>query len=138
MEYLGEYQLGDMVPLSMVSVNASGTPTLPDAAPYCDLFSASAHIATFKLPVLDLTRRLFGFQLPLGAAYATGTYDVVYRWLLSASELGASARFEIVPGGHGDGSIIAMTHFRPNLERASIVFQTDGGFVGAYRNPRVE
>lgn len=138
MSFLGEYQLGDLVPLSLVTVDADDTPTLPDAAPQADIYSGSALVASVKLPVVDLTRRVFGLRLPLSSAFAAGSYDVAFRWLLSATENGATARFEVRAGGHAEGSVIGLSYFQPNLERPAVVFQTDGGFVGAYRNPRVE
>lgn len=138
MSFLGEYQLGDRVPLSLVTVNADDTPTLPDAAPQADIYSGSALVASVRLPVLDLTRQVFGLRLPLASGFATGAYDVAFRWLLSGTENGATARFEVRAGGNAEGTVIGLTYFLPNLERPALVFQTDAGFVGAYRNPRVE
>jgi len=138
MSYFGEYQLGDLVPLAVQTVNASGTPTLPDAAPLADVFSASAKVATVKLPVIDLARRLFGLPLALSSAYAAGGYDVYFRWLLSGTPLGAPGRFEILAGGDAAGTIIGLATYRPNLERTTLLFQTDAGLLGAYREPRVE
>lgn len=138
MSFLGEYQLGERVPLSLVTVDANDTPTLPDAAPQADVYSGSALVASVKLPVVDLARRVFGLRLPLASGFATGAYDVAFRWFLSGTENGTTARFEVRAGGHAEGSVIGLTYFLPNLERPSLVFQTDGGFVGAYRNPRVE
>ena len=137
--FRGRYQLGQEVPLGVLAVNGSNTPSFPTIVPHMDVFSSTGKVIAGKLlPVLDRGGQTGYFQIPLflGPQFVAGKYTAVYRWLVG-TYLGQSAdEFDVLAGGSTDGSIIAMHWFeRPQAQ--FIVQHLDSGKVLRSRNPRV-
>lgn len=139
MSYLGRYQLGQLVPLSLVTRSADRAPAVPDTAPIAKVYnSGGTLVATKKMPVVDRDAQtgLFQYPLFLGPEYATGEYMVDIGYLISASAFAETFTFEVVAGGDSDGEVIAMYFYeRPHAEH--IVYQVSSGRLKQGRNPRV-
>jgi hypothetical protein len=138
MPYLGRYQLGQFVPLAVRTVNGSDVAGLPDDAPAALVYSDSGKVLTQLLPIKDrfAVTGFFFHRLPLGAAFAAGRHWVLYQWLRSGTHFAESDVFEIGDGGHADGAVLALHHYRrPNAE--FVVQQLDSGKLVRGRNPRL-
>ena len=136
--YLGDYQLGDLVQIPVWCRNSSGTPAEPDAAPIAFVYSGDDQVDVRKLPILDRENvtGFFQFRLSLDAAYDTGYYQVIVRYVISSTEYAATWQFQILAGGNSQGNGIAMYHFRqPAAEY--LLLQTNHGTVKLLRNPSV-
>lgn len=138
--YLGDFQLGDRVPLTVFCTNASGAPVSPDAAPAVSIFleGASAPAFSMRLPPADRvnTPGLFLHALHLDGRFTTGEYVAHVSWLASGAARATLLRFGVLPGGHADGAVIAMYPYRrPHAD--FLVQQTDGRKLLRGRNPVV-
>lgn len=135
----GRYQLGEEALIGLLTVDASGTPTFPDAAPICQVWSESdVLVYSGAVPVLDRygTTGLFQYSLFLGGAFAVGRYRVDFTYLLSGDAFMVSNVFEIVAGGDQAGAVQSLTWYhRPHGE--FVVQQLSGGSVAKARNPRI-
>ena len=136
---LNRYILGDLFPLLVHCKNGAETPTVPATAPHADVFSsAGSKVISQRLPVIDKggITGLFGFPLSLDNKFSAGRYDVVYHYLLSTTPYVETESFEIVAGGHKEGSPLAMHLLRvPNAH--FVLMQNDAGRVIRQRNPRI-
>lgn len=139
MIYIGRYQLGDWVPLRIQATNGSLTPTLPDDCPLMAVYSAAgSKVVEKKIPVLEryAVTGLFAFRLFLDGSYSAGSYMVKYQWLISSAPFIEVNTFEIVAGGHVDGSAIASAWYeRPHGK--FLVRQMDSHKLVEGRNPRI-
>lgn len=137
--YLGQYQLGDRVPIRVFCSDADDLPVEPDEAPRANIANASGvAIHSLWLPPLSrtLSPGLFQHPLHLDARLATGFYRVELSWKVSGNARAAVDQFEIVDAGHEAGSVISMYAFsRPQAE--FLVYQTDGKKLYKGRNPSV-
>jgi hypothetical protein len=138
--YLGRFQLGDRLPLVVLTRDGSGQPELPDAAPGAALYppGATAPAVSLELPPADPigSPGLFLHALHLGRLFAAGEYRVRYSWTAGGLPRSATGSFTILPGGHPDGTVIAMYRFRrPHAD--FIIQQLDGGVRVKGRNPTV-
>ena len=137
---LGRYQLGDWLPLTLVTHNAAGTRTLPDAAPTAKIVDASGTtIDTINMPISKskaFTISEFEYLLRLDSDYSAGVYMVFFRWATGSGAFsgGQSKQFEILAGGDSDGNVMGMA-WMPKPQSADIVYQLDGGALLAGRNP---
>lgn len=139
MAYLGRYQLGVEVPLSVRTTNSAGSAALPAACPSIDVYSDSAKVVSGKqIPISDRygVTALFRHGLFLSQLYTAGRYEVAYRWVIGSYEGGQVDTFEVLAGGDGDGSVISMYHLR-KPQASWIVQQRDSGKIMKGRNPRV-
>lgn len=137
--YLGRYWLGSAVPLLIQSGTAAGTPTDATTAPYARIYSGTAFVKAVRLPKIDHAERtgLFKFLLRLDDTFATGFYDVVVDYVVSAVQKVKHLRFEIVAGGDSDGKAIEMYYLR-QPDRSFLLAQLDTGRIKKLQNPRFE
>ncbi len=66
----------------------------------------------------------------------TGLFCLQFRWAFSSSQRSSIGYFEVQPAGEMDGTVIAASYFRPNLERNTALIQTDQGLIIGLRNPQ--
>jgi len=137
--YLGRYWLGTAVPLLIQSGTATGTPTDPANAPYARIYSGTAFVKVVRLPKIDHAEitGLFQFLLRLDGTFATGFYDVVVDYVVSAVQKVKHLRFEVVAGGSTDGKAIEMYYLR-QPDRSFLLAQLDTGRIKKLQNPRFE
>lgn len=135
--YLGRYWLGGSVPLLVMGKNSNNTFTDAAEAPYARIYSSSAFVKSVRLPKIDHAgiNGAFQYLLRLDSAFATGFYDVVVDYVVSAVQKVRHIRFEIVAGGSGDGSAIEMYYLR-HPDRSFLLSQLDTGKIKKLRNPR--
>lgn len=136
--YRGRHILGTEVPLGCLTTNAAGTPTNPDDCPLMEVRSSSGLVLARRIPRIDHAAAAGLFQVKqfLGADFAAGRYSVLYGWTVGGTAFGALDEFEVIPGGHADGSVISMYFYdRPHGD--FVVHQLDGGKIRRGRNPRV-
>ena len=89
-----QYSVGDSIPLSLLTTNPSGAPTLPDAAPVAEIYNASGSQvgSDISLPIRDrygadaagTTNCYFGRNFRLHSSFAAGRYMILYKWVISA------------------------------------------------------
>jgi len=137
--FLGSYQLGDLVPLSVWTTNGADTPAEPDDVPTVHVYDADGlAIDARTIPIVD-RRRVTGFfqyRLNLDADYETGWYDVIANYQIGGVNFAKTQRFEILPGGNAEGNGIAMHFFKPSVADY-VLLQTDRGTLKRLRNPSV-
>ena len=135
----GRYQLGEDAVLSLLTVNASGTPTWPDAAPIVQVWDETGvQVYSGSVPVTDRygVTGLFQAKVFLGGPFAVGRYRADFTYLLSGDAFTSSQTFEVVAGGDAAGAVQSLTWFhQPHGE--FVVQQLSGGSVQRGRNPRV-
>lgn len=131
---LGRFQLGDFVPLAVLTVDHTGFPTMPDAAPVATVADGSGTaVATLKLALLNVATQ-FGLPWFLGVGATLGTYTVQYAFTVAGHAGTATDTFEVIPGGDPGGAIISMFAFdRP--EATYVVAQLTSGLLVQGRNP---
>lgn len=137
MSYLGRYTLGQIVPLTIRSLNSSGVPTNPAAAPYARIYSGSGFVKAVRLPILDSAdiTGTFKANVVLNNAFSTGFYHVAIIFTVSGTVKVVHHNFEIVAGGSVDGSAIEIHYFR-HPARNFLLAQTDTGRIKRLNNPR--
>lgn len=141
MAYLGRHQLGNTMPVTVLTVDASNLPTAPDVPPVMKIWSGTTLILSAQMPVADrygtsTNTTLFIYPLFLGASYAAGLYDVSLTWKIGTFVGVEDGTFEILAGGNADGSIIAMTLYR-RPEADFVVWQTNSGKLQRGRGPKL-
>lgn len=135
------YQLGDFVPITLISVDSNGAPAWPTSTPTVKTFVATdltTAVETIRPAARDPLRQtgLFFYALRLGSSYsATNVYIVSKRWVISGTTYGEDEMFKVVPGGDADGAVIGATFVR-RPEASSVVYVTDVGKLKVGRNPR--
>jgi hypothetical protein len=135
--YVGEYALGESVPLLLKTKDANGVPTEPVDCPSLVVWLGATDVERGELPVIE--RRTFPgtffLSLFLGSAYIAGNYCAEFRWVLPSGYIGsAEATFSILAGGHADGSVVAQYYFnRPHS--AFLVHECESGQILPGKNP---
>jgi hypothetical protein len=137
--YLGQYQLGDRLPIRVFCSDSDDLPVEPDEAPRACLRNASG-VAVPDLWIPPLNRSgspgLFQYPLHLDARFSTGYYAVEISWKVSGSPRATVVQFQIVAGGDPEGAVLSMYAFsRPHAE--FLVYQTDSAKIHKGRNPSV-
>lgn len=137
--YLGRFQLGDSIPLSLGTRTGDGVlgPQLPSAAPVAKTYDASGTLVeTIKLPIKNRYKVTAYFEKRhrLSSSYSAGRYLIVYQWVISATTYQAAAVFDIIEGGNADGAVIALQGVsRP--EAIKVLYETESGKLNVGRNP---
>ena len=138
MAFRGRYFLGDRLPLSLLCVNGSGVPSVPDRSPYVLLFSGSSLIVSYRIPVHDKQGQtgLFQFVQQLDSRFAVGRLRAVFQYKISGTNYGSTDTAEIVAGGDANGAGVGLYYFRaPQADHALV--QVDSGRILRRRNPRL-
>jgi len=135
--WLGEYKLGDRLPLNLW-VRSSSAPTLPDDPPRAIVSSTSAQVESLLMPVKDQLNEtaLFFTQVCLDGKYSTGMHLVQYIYQLSSTVTSEIHTFNILGGGDDDGTGIAMEYFSVSPSEYLLV-QSDNGNLIRRKNPRL-
>lgn len=139
--YRGRWQLGDTIPLGVLTKNSSGSPTLPTgtiAAPIMSVMSDASLIKRLYMPIQDKfgVTAYFLYPLLLDGNFSAGHYRVAYQWMIGAVAGGEQDDFEVVAGGHASGSGIAMAFYN-RLGSNWVIMQLEDGTILQRRNPRV-
>lgn len=141
--YLGRFQQGEEVPLTLACRTAAGVPEDPADDPvvtvYRDDAGTLALVQTVELAACNRGAATGHFRRPLflGITYSTtGRYLVIFRWATAGGVArSVTGSFTVLPGGDGDGHVIAQCFVaRPDANH--LIAQTDSGRVVRGRNPR--
>jgi hypothetical protein len=143
MAYLGRNLLGHILPLSVLTVDENGTPTVPLRPPRVKVWnSAGTKIVNEDMPVHDrygTATQKTRFMLPvfLSGEFSVGFYTVTYYYQTEAGiNYIEEDSFEIVAGGHGAGPVISVAPFHmPDAEW--LLYETRVGAISRGRRPRV-
>ena len=140
--FLGRFQQGQEIPLSIQCVNATGGPDDPQELPRVSVYRDGASPSLIQTLVMaaDLRGVVTGFfrlGLYLNNLYGTaGRYLTLVKW--EDSDGVAHCRggsFMLLPGGSADGAVIAAKYVeRPDA--SYLLYQTDAGRLIRGRNPR--
>lgn len=136
--YLGRYQRGQTVGLTLRTTDHQELPAWPDAAPYCRVYGPDGLAAAFRLPVVDRFVLTGAFHLPLllDGRFAEGRHVAEFLYVVSSLQRSRRSVFEVCRGGHPDGPGLACHYYaRPTSD--FLLMHTDGGKVSRRRNPRV-
>jgi hypothetical protein len=141
-DYLGRWQQGEILPLSVTTTTAAGAAEDPQAEPVATVYRDGAsltRVVQATLAAHDRGAAVGRFRLPffLGAEFSTaGRYLVVIRWVTDGGVPRVrTGTFYLLPGGSADGAVIGMAFVsRPDANH--LVMQTDSGRILRGRNPR--
>lgn len=131
-----QYSVGDSIPLSLVSRNASGTPTLPDSAPVAEIYDSSGSQvgSDISLPIRDrygrdsagTTNCYFGRTFRLNSSFAAGRYMILYKWIISSVTYESTDHFDVAYAGDADGCVISMGAY-PTPVGHAVAYDTESG-----------
>lgn len=155
MRYLGRFQLGQFVHLSLITSNTAeeypDAPTAPDAAPTFSIYNSdgSKVITNKRMPLqhpsetaLFAVDQMLACLSALGPAYGTvefeegRSYFVRYEWLISTAAFARIDYFDVIPGGDCRGAYTALEFYeRPQADY--MVGALENGTVEKRRGPSV-
>ena len=136
MPYIGRYQLGDFIPLTVQCRDSSKNPVDPTSAVTLSIYdsSFSTVLDSEPIPPKDIANLtgVFEAEMQLDSLFSTGIYFAMHEWSGGGKSLDT---FEIIAGGNNSGGYVGI-HFyeRPGVE--FIVGQTDGSTLETRRNPK--
>ena len=139
MSYRGRYQLGQTVPLFLLTLNAGKIPSVPDDPPAMKIWTGGTMVKNQAMPVRERYTHsgLFYFDLFLDGAFSAGQYVEVYYYKIGSHYGLATDNFEVVPGGSGDGHVLsAYFYSRPHAD--FIVHQMESGKIKRGRGPSLD
>lgn len=138
MAFIGRFQLGDVLPLLLVTRDASLTPQVPTVPPAVTIWSSSAKVEKHEMPMIErfITDGMFLARVFLGSAYSTGLYTVSYNYAVGSYQGVETDSFEILPGGSVDGNVMSMYFYR-RPQADFIVQGLDSGKIVQGRNPSI-
>jgi hypothetical protein len=136
--WLGKKKLGQELLLSVLAVDGSGIVSWPTLPPLLDIWKGTTLVTLasgLKMPKID-SATVAHFRLPvfLDGRFSAGYYEAIMRWT-NGTYLGVQIdSFQIVSGGHVDGSITSMFHHELPHARY-LVAGHDSGLIKRYKNP---
>lgn len=136
--FYGRFRAGEFVPIP-VHTREAGTPYAPPAAPVAMIYDDSgAKLAAFKIPPVDKGAQtgMFCGLLRLSATYPVGLYRVAINFVANSVVKMSVGHFEVVDGGHVDGSIIS-SYFYQRPHASFLVHRLDSEQRLISKNPRV-
>lgn len=139
--YLGRQQLGTWLDVYLNCVNASRTPTLPDAVPTIRIrrCSDNAVVYTGLMPIVEKEGSAIGLfcsRLLLGIGFSVGTHTVTMFYVSGGQRFEVSKTFEIMAAGDPKGQVLAMIYLH-NPSADYIVYQVESGLLMKGKNPKV-
>jgi hypothetical protein len=135
--WLGRYQVGHTIVLFLQCTDANETPAAPTDAPQVKLWDPDgALVLAAKMPIFPQVTGLFYYNLFLTDAYEEGNWNVTFDYSVSTYHGFQSDNFEMLPGGHLDGHVVGMYHYR-RPQADFLVHQTEAGNIRKGQNPRV-
>jgi hypothetical protein len=137
--FLGRAQQGETLIFFLQCLDADEVEASPSAPPQIKIWNPAGALALSGLmPAFERFQStgLFYFNLFLGSSYSTtGNWAATFDYTVSAHHGFQSDTFEIIPGGHADGHVVGMYHYRrPHAD--FLVHQTESGTLVKGRNPR--
>lgn len=141
-DYIGRWQQGEFLPLSVRTTKPGREPEDPAAEPVATIYRDGTSLTLVRQVTMHAHDRgavtgAFRLSLFLGAEFSvSGRYLVVIRWTTAAGVARCqAATFYLLPGGSADGAVIGMAFVaRPDAHH--LVLQTDSGRMLRGRNPR--
>lgn len=132
---LGRFQQGQQVTLGIATVDGSGNPVAPNAAPTVTITPPTGSPFTLKL-AMNGGSTAFSLPVFLGLSFGLGTYSVAYSYQAGAFAGSGSDTFEVIAGGDPGGAVISLCSFdRP--EARYVVAHTTAGLILQGRNPQL-
>ena len=133
--YLGRFQAGQTVPLSVSPVDGAGYPTPPDRPPIAVVTDPDGHATTIALAMRG-GNLVFGCDFFLGSAAILGTYTIGYSYVVAGTPGTATGSFDVIIGGDLGGAVIALyAYARP--EAQYVVAQLSSGMLAMGKNPSI-
>jgi hypothetical protein len=136
--WLGRYQVGNTIVFLLQCKNADEVAAAPTDAPQIKLWSpAGTLIHQAKMPSFPQVTGLFYYNVFRGGLYdVAGSWNATYRYMVSTYHGAHSDNFEVMAGGHMDGHVVGMYHYR-RPQADFLVHQTESGNIRKGQNPRV-
>lgn len=136
-DYLGRWQLGERLPLSVRCRSSADTPAEPASAPLAMIYSDSGFVTSQLMPITDRygVTGVFAFELLLDGRFAVGRHTVIYHYTISSVPLMAQQDFEVVAAGNFDGAGLSMFYYR-RPGAGYLLTHQDSGRLIRKRNPR--
>ncbi len=138
-DYLGRFQQGAEVPLSLQCFAAAETPGLPDNAPIVRMYRDGILVDSVTLALQQDTQVAgrFGASHPLGAGDAPGRYVAAYWYTAGGVPQSQCQVFEVVPGGDPGGPVIAAQVIsRPDGDR--VLAELGAGMLALGQDPYLD
>jgi hypothetical protein len=133
---LGRFQPGQVVNISIQTVDSFDLPATPDAAPVAKIRDSLNAVVFSGKMAMDGSTKVFSLSVFVGISYPLGTYTVSYQWVVGGFHGTGSDTFDVIHGGDVGGRIISMYAYdRP--EARYVVAQLTSGNVVQGRNPRL-
>lgn len=140
MDYIGNYQYGDRVPIMVQFNNRRGAPLDPVSAPLCHIIKCSdgTTVTSFYLPICDPSKTdgLFLGELYLTDVFATEDHVAVIDGNVDGKSVVVMQRFKILPGGDAAGEVQEMGFWK-RPEANELIMQLGGGSLVSGRNPSI-
>jgi hypothetical protein len=134
---LGNYQLGQTVPLTLVVRDSLGRSALPDVIPTVAIYDANYDAVFAANPYPSDPQgspSVFAYPLKLGSAYVLGKFFVVFRYSVGGVSNLTLQTFTVVGGGDAGGNMISLYSLdRP--EARYVLGQLSGGSLVQGRKP---
>lgn len=135
--WLGKFQLGEELIVSVSTHNSSYVVTNPDAAPLLEIWKDSDKVLSKQMPALTLSEGFFRLGVFLNEVFEEGYYTAIIRYQISSEHKVELHTFRVLPGGNALGAVIGIYQYqRPNARY--LVHQTDAGKIFKGRNPRIQ
>lgn len=134
---LGRFQLGDWLPIQMVTYDETRQPVAPTAAPVMTIYDASG-TATLSRSIppmhVGVKTGLFKFEQPLNSDFSAQQYFAHVSWTEGTHDGAELFAFRVVAGGNNKGAYDSLYFYsRPHAD--FIVGKTDMGTLETRRNP---
>jgi hypothetical protein len=138
--FIGHYQLGDLLPVSVWTLDSAEAPVKPDDVPILQIQDSSGNAVLAKaLPIVDSAgiTGFFQYLVNLDQLFQAGYHSIIIHYVISSNSYAAVRNFEIVAGGNSEGNGIAM-HFFKQPAADYVLLQTDRGSLKRLRNPSIK
>ena len=136
-KYLGGFQVGDVVPVTVQCHDGSRVPTDPSAAPTVRVYSAAGSTIETDLKMSRHPHRgetgLFLLRLFLDGDYSEGHYEVRVAYTVSVARR-PRFRFQVLPGGNAKGAYRALAYY-DKTGGDYLVGETDSNELEIRRGP---
>lgn len=142
LSFLGRYQQGQELPVTLQCVNAATGPSDPTELPRLEIYRDGATPTLIETVQLAADLRGVAVGVFRRGVYLGERYGTAGRYLLVAkyTDTDGTAHcehgsFMLLPGGSDDGAVIAAKYVeRPDA--SYLLYQTDAGRLIRGRNPR--
>lgn len=142
MSWLGEYFLGEWVPVPVTCVNSSGAIANPSAAPTLSIYKADdtpitgANDVTMPPFAQGEQTGFFKRDVQLDSNFSAGRYNCLIEYTVGGSAKVETHSFRVMAGGNAKGAYVALWYY-PRPHANYIVGQLDDGTLEARRGPKL-